>query len=218
MALLYITKISPRRQQFSKYHPQNQELQLGKQPQHNADQVDPAHIQNPPPLALVLLTPHYRPLRRKEAVVMLHRNNECPDPQRAQRSDHSNALEPFSPKKPDEVCHLHYCWLPWSESSDVCVCALTHTSLGSPYPRLSLTGSDNPGLSSKAVSGTGKATRRTARKTRSCCHWKRWGYEACDTAFLSPGSMAYRVGWKTRGQNQALDVTIRVLTISQELI
>lgn len=43
MALLYITKIFPQRQQFSKYHPQNQKLQLRKQPQHNANQVDPAY-------------------------------------------------------------------------------------------------------------------------------------------------------------------------------
>lgn len=59
MTLLHITKIFPQRQQFSKYHPQKQKLQLGKQPQHNANQIDPAYpslIQNPAPLWIWLFT------------------------------------------------------------------------------------------------------------------------------------------------------------------
>lgn len=43
MVLPYITNIFPQRQQFSRYHPQNQKLQLGKQPQHNTNQIDPAY-------------------------------------------------------------------------------------------------------------------------------------------------------------------------------
>lgn len=84
MALLYITKIFPQRQQFSKYHPQKQKLQLGKQFQHNANRVDSAysspHPESSSSLDLALFTAQCSPLLRKVAMMMLHRNNECPGP------------------------------------------------------------------------------------------------------------------------------------------
>lgn len=44
MAVLYITKIFPRRQQFSKYHPRKQKLQRGKQSQRRANWVDRGYL------------------------------------------------------------------------------------------------------------------------------------------------------------------------------
>lgn len=55
MALLYTAKIFPRRQQFSKYHPQKQKLHLGKQSQCNANSVGPAYFSQNPALFLLAL-------------------------------------------------------------------------------------------------------------------------------------------------------------------
>lgn len=55
MALPYATEIFPRRQQFSKYHPQKQKLHVGKQSQCNANWVGPVCGSQKPALFLSAL-------------------------------------------------------------------------------------------------------------------------------------------------------------------
>lgn len=130
MALLYITKIFPKRQQFSKYHPQKQKLQLGKQSQHNANQIDPAYpslIQNPDPLWIWLFTPSAGPFWKvsscKVAMMMIHRNSDCLGaPQNTEWWPWQCPVD--LPKKPGTcfsidtpVCCLDSGLFPWSESA-----------------------------------------------------------------------------------------------------
>lgn len=108
------------------------------------------HIQNPAPLALALLTPHCRLLLRRVAMVMLHRNNECLDPQRTQRRGHSNALGIFSLAfKNRTLQSVTSVSFPGVKALG-CARVLTHIwDHFTQDSNLSLTGAYNPGLSFK---------------------------------------------------------------------
>lgn len=83
-------------------------------------------------------------------MVMLHRNNECLDPQRTQRRGHSNALGIFSLAFKNRTLQSVTSVSFPGVKALVCVRVLTHIwDHLTQDSNLSLTGSYNPGLSFK---------------------------------------------------------------------
>ena len=148
-SLLYTTKIFPRRQQFSKYHPQKQKLHLGKQSQHNTNWFGPAYLsQNPAhsssSLPALAWSVYYDPVQAtswnfliyKVSIIICFTKNYCIGVQRRVDKRHGDTLSTVPGKlipsqKNSVPClhchnasssHLHLLpgWAQWFSNFSLC--------------------------------------------------------------------------------------------------